>query len=107
MITMIISVLWSLAHITIVAAICWVVIAAVVALLQSIKEVIEEECDDVKHPWLWTFGIIIGVIVGLYLIIQLVPIVIALLIMSSPIFIAIHLYKRYKLYLEEKNNNKK
>ena len=107
MITMIISVLWSLAHITIVAAICWVVIAAVVALLQSIKEVIEEECDDVKHPWLWTFGIIIGVIVGLYLIIQLVPIVIALLIMSSPIFIAIHLYKRYKLYLEEKNNDKK
>ena len=98
MITMIISVLWSLAHITIVAAICWVVIAAVVALLQSIKEVIEEECDDVKHPWLWTFGIIIGVLVGIYLIIQLVPVVIALLIMSSPIFIAIHLYKRYKLY---------
>lgn len=107
MITMIISVLWSLAHITIVAAICWVVIAAVVALLQSIKEVIEEECDDVKHPWLWTFGIIIGVLVGIYLIIQLVPVVIALLIMSSPIFIAIHLYKRYKLYLEEKNNDKK
>ena len=95
MITMIISVLWSLAHITIVAAICWVVIAAVVALLQSIKEVIEEECDDVKHPWLWTFGIIIGVLVGIYLIIQLVPVVIALLIMSSPIFIAIHLYKQH------------
>lgn len=102
-IAMIISVLWSLAHIALVACICFVIIAAVVALLQTIKEVIAENCEDIKHPWLWTFGIVIGCIVGLYLIITMIPIVIAMLIMSSPIFIAIHLYKRFKLCMKEKD----